>query len=238
MTSPLSGLTKLSRALIALAVLSGLPIALMAKVGAAALSAYPAPGTYTLGHIFKAPNVWVLEDSRWLPHSLARYTSDKVTLLSFFYTLCRDPEGCPTIWSTFEAVHDIIEKDKDLRGKVRLVFISLDPGIDTPASLEVFAHAYRDSRKTAPWHFLTTWSDRYLGAILSGFGQAAARDLDASGRASDTISHQVKYYLLDKDAWVREIYSSAFASPEVIANDMRTLLIESGDLHMPEKAIR
>lgn len=227
--------TKLGRALVALAVLVGLWLAPVASVGAAALSGYPEPGTYKLARIFKAPNVWVLEDSPWWPHSLARYTSDKVTLLSFFYTLCRDPEGCPVIWSTFEAVHERIEKDPALRGKVRLVFISLDPGVDTPASLEVFSHAYRDTKDIAPWYFLTTWSDRYLGAILGGFGQAAARDLDADGRPGETISHQVKFYLLDKKSWVREIYSSAFAAPEVIENDIRTLLMESGELPTAER---
>lgn len=238
MASSFPCLTTLGRALVALAAVVGLSLAPAAGVGAAALSHFPEPGTYKLAKIFKAPDEWVLEDSPWWPHGLSRYTSGKVTLLSFFYTLCRDPEGCPAVWSTFEAVHERIAKDPDLRGKVRLVFISLDPGVDTPHTLEVFSHAYRETMASAPWYFLTTWSDRYLGAILDGFGQAAARDLDASGQPSDTISHQVKFYLLDRNSWVREIYSSAFASPEVIENDMRTLLMESGELPGPEKPVR
>ncbi len=221
-----SCLLKLSRVL-AIATIMGLPSAVVANESAADVSPFPRPGTYELARIFKAPDNWVLEESSWWPHRLSSYTSGKITLLSFFYSTCRDPEGCPALWSMFESVHDLVNKDAKLHGKVRLVLISLDPRVDTPRNLQVFATARRDTQRTAPWHFLTTWSDWFLGSILDGFGQAAARDLDANGNPVTTISHQVKFYLMDRSSWVREIYSSAFVTPEIIANDIRTLLLEA-----------
>ncbi len=225
-----SCLLRLGRALMLLAAIFLFPSAVAARQSAADVSIFPAPGSYTLGRIFEAPDAWVLEHSPWLPRSLSHYTSGKVTLLSFFYSTCRDPQGCPVIWSTYETIHEIVKKNPELHGKVRLVFISLDPRTDTPQTLELFSIARKDSHNIAPWHFLTTWSDWFLANILDGFGQAAGRDLDINGNTTTTISHQVKFFLIDKDSWVREIYTSNFITPEVVENDIRTLLMEAGEL--------
>lgn len=231
-----SCLLKLSRALV-IAIMVGLPSAVVAQESAAVVSPFPRPGSYTLSRIFKAPNDWVLEESKWWPHRLSRYTSGKVTLLSFFYSTCRDPEGCPAIWSMFETVHEIVKEHRELNGKVRLVLVSLDPRLDTPSQLQIFALARSETQTIAPWHFLTTWSDGFLGSLLEGFGQSAGRDLDANGNPVTTISHQVKYFLIDSSSWVREIYSSAFATPEVVESDIRTLLMESGTLASTKQAL-
>lgn len=187
---------------------------------------YPGVGEYRLGRIFRTPNSWVVENSYWLPGRLNGYTEGNITLLSFFYSNCMDPQGCPAIWSTFESVHADVVANPELHGKVRLVMISLDPAVDTPETLEVFSAARRDTSEIAPWNFLTTWSKRALAGVLDRFGQAAGRDLDARGRPTATISHQVKFFLVDGDSWVREIYASRFAEPELIVRDIRTLLAE------------
>jgi len=206
-----------------------LPSAVLAKQGVT-VGSFPPAGSYVLQRIFKSPDGLVLEDSDRFAQPLSRYTNGKVTLLTFFYSLCRDPTGCPAIWSTYETLHDVIQKRPELHGKIRLVFVSLDPRLDTPERLQVFSIARRATHAIAPWHFLTTKSERFLGPILDGFGQSAARDLDANGNPVLTISHQVKFYLIDKRSWVREIYSSGFIDPDVVETDMRTLLMEAGDL--------
>lgn len=225
-----SCLLRLGRALVFVAAILLFPSAVAAKQSAADVSIFPAPGSYALARIFKAPDSWVLEHSPWLPLSLSSFTSGKVTLLSFFYSTCRDPTGCPAIWSTFETIHDVIKKKRELNGKVRLVLVSLDPGSDTPYRLEIFSKARKDTQNIAPWHFLTTWSDWFLSRILEEFGQSAGRDMDGDGNRLATISHQVKFYLIDKNSWVREIYTSNFITPEVVENDVRTLLMEAEEL--------
>jgi cytochrome oxidase Cu insertion factor (SCO1/SenC/PrrC family) len=188
--------------------------------------AYPGVGEYRLGRIFRTPGSWVVEYNYWLPRRLSGYTEGAITLLSFFYSNCMDPLGCPAIWSTFESVHADVVANAGLHGKVRLVMISLDPAVDTPETLEVFSAQRRETDAIAPWNFLTTWSDRFLAGILAAFSQAAGRDLDRQGNPTSTISHQVKFFLIDGESWVREIYASQYADPEVILADIRTLLAE------------
>ena len=55
----------------------------------------PAPGTYQLHPIMPAPAGTVLDlEGRRQP--LARFTRDKITVLSFIYTGCADARGCPS----------------------------------------------------------------------------------------------------------------------------------------------
>lgn len=197
-------------------------------------SPFPEPGSYQLYRIQKVPDAYVLEHSSWWPRSLSTYASGKVTLLSFFYATCRDPTGCPVIWSSFETIHAEILDDPKLHGKVRLVMISLDPSLDTPERLELFSFARRSTHEDAPWHFLTTWSESYLAPILKELGQAAGRELDAYGEPTQFITHQVKFFLIDESSWVREIYTSGFFSPEVALNDIKTLLLEEKKTGKPD----
>ncbi len=54
----------------------------------------PAPGTYTLHRIMRAPTGSVIgSDGR--RHRLGDVTTGKVTLLAFVYTACTDAWGCP-----------------------------------------------------------------------------------------------------------------------------------------------
>jgi cytochrome oxidase Cu insertion factor (SCO1/SenC/PrrC family) len=187
---------------------------------------YPDAGTYKLQKIQQVPSAWVLEDSVWLPRRLSSYTSGKITLFSFFYGACRDPQGCPAAWAAFQAVHDAVKSDPKLRNKVRLVFLSLDPKVDTPAMLSF----YNTSLNTpeAQWAFLTTWSEAYLAPILEQMYVPAAREQDESGKPTDVINHLLKVFLIDKNSWVREIYTTNFLNPDVILSDIRTLLQEEG----------
>jgi len=185
---------------------------------------YPKAGTYRLYKVQRAPDGWVIEDSAWSPRRLSSYTTGKITLFSFFYGLCRDPQGCPAAWDAFQKVHDAVKKDPKLHGKVRLVFLSLDPEVDTPQVLSY----YRSSLNTpeAPWSFLTTWSESYLAPILNDMYVPASRAFDDSGKPTDVINHMLKVFLIDKDAWVREVYTTAFLEPHVIMDDIRTILLD------------
>jgi len=217
-----------SRALVAqLAGCSALlAIVLASMVSGAAGASYPAPGTYKLHKIEEAASGWVLENSTWMPRRLSSYLKGQITLFSFFYSTCTDPAGCPVAWSAFEDVYQRVQSDPSLRGRVRLVFLSLDPRVDTPERLSVFADNRRATQKTVPWNFLTTWSESYLEPILKGMGQSAGREVDEAGMPTAVINHMLKVYLVDEEGWVREIYTTAFLQPDVLMNDIRTLVME------------
>lgn len=182
----------------------------------------PAPGTYALHAIMRAPDGEVLDvDGR--PHRLARFTTGKITLLSFVYTACVDAWGCPLAYRVFDTVGDAVERSPALRERVRLVTLSFDPGHDTPAAMRHYAGD--QASRGIEWRFLTTRSGRALLPLLEGFGQdvrAAAGD-DAGPRR---LAHVLKVFLIDPRGVVREIYSTAYLYPEVVLGDIETLRLE------------
>lgn len=185
----------------------------------------PAPGSYALPVIQDAANGWVLEGN-WLPRRLSGYTHGAITLLSFVYTYCTDPLGCPLAYATFDTVKRQVLVDATLRGRVRLVSLSFDPGNDTPGAMQAYGGANAKD-KQVPWFFLTTYSTYFLAPILYDFGQDVEIELDASGAPTRARAHMLKVFLLDARGRVREIYSAAFLHPQVIVNDIKTLALEA-----------
>jgi protein SCO1/2 len=190
-----------------------------------------APGSYTLQRIQPAGNGWVLDGS-FVPRRLSSYTHGAITLLSFVYTYCTDPAGCPLAYNTFVQVRDRISKDPALHGKVRLVSLSFDPANDTPEAMTRYGGRYA-ADPTLPWRFLTTYSLRFLLPILEDFGQDVELDRDAGGAPMRTYTHMLKVFLIDPQGNVREIYSTAFLNPNVIFNDIKTLALEANRAKTP-----
>ena len=184
-----------------------------------------APGSYALPAIQPAGDGWVLEGN-WLPRRLSSYTHGAVTLLSFVYTYCSDPTGCPLAYATFQDLRTRVVADPALSGRVRFVSLSFDPSNDTPDAMVRYGGEYAHSTQL-PWHFLTTYSTRFLRPILEAYGQDVEVELDADGSATRVMTHLLKVFLLDEAGQVREIYSSAFLHPEVMFNDIKTLVLEA-----------
>lgn len=184
----------------------------------------PPPGSYQLPVIQPAANGWVL-DGNWLPRRLSAYTRGALTMLSFVYTYCTDPVGCPLAYETFAGLRRRVLADPLLRKQVRLVSLSFDPTHDTPQEMLHYGGQHARS-KELPWAFLTTYSVNFLKPILDGFGQDVEVELDAAGRANRTFTHMLKVFLIDEQAQVREIYSAAFLQPDVMMADLRTLALE------------
>lgn len=185
-------------------------------------SIYPAPGTYVLQRIMRFPD-WPVVDSAGNDARLQGVTRNAITLLAFFYAACRDPNGCPVAWSTFEQVYADGGKDAALAGRLRLVFVSLDPELDKPAAMNVLEAPYR-GQGGLPWRFFTSRSLTGLSPLLERVGQDVSIEVDASGQRA--VNHMLKVFLIDRDGWVREIYTTAFLKPEVVENDIRTLVME------------
>jgi cytochrome oxidase Cu insertion factor (SCO1/SenC/PrrC family) len=183
----------------------------------------PAAGSYTLHAIMRAPNGPVLDtEGRRLP--LSRFTAGKITLLSFIYTSCADARGCPLASQILHTVRHRVSEDADLRDHVRLVSLSFDPARDTPAVMRHYAAAAPPNG--VEWAFLTTERPRALVPLLDGFGQDVRIEVDAHGRPAGPLAHVLKVFLLDEQAVVREIYTTAYLYPEVIMNDIKTLRLE------------
>jgi cytochrome oxidase Cu insertion factor (SCO1/SenC/PrrC family) len=188
----------------------------------------PAVGTYELQYIMRAADGAVL-DIEGATQRLDRYTGGKVTLLSFIYSSCADPDGCPYAYTVFHNLKNRLERDPRLHNQVRLVSLSFDPKRDTPQMLKLYAgdHALPDQPVT--WDFLTTDSLATLLPLLNDFGQDVFIDLDRETQQPvGTYSHVLKIFLIDRDHTVREIYTTAYLHPDMVYNDIITLLQEQG----------
>jgi cytochrome oxidase Cu insertion factor (SCO1/SenC/PrrC family) len=185
----------------------------------------PAPGSYHLPRLFAAPDGEVLapDGRRW---RLAEVLSGRLSVVSFIYTYCRDPIGCPMAWRVLDEVHAGLLADTALARRSQLVTISFDPSNDTPQQMRLFGgERIADSRLR--WWFLTTASVRRLMPLLEGFGQDVSVELDARGNPTRTLNHMLKVFAVDARRQVREVYSVPTLAPQAVLNDLRTLALEA-----------
>jgi protein SCO1 len=198
-----------------------------AEAAPPAIANLPAPGAYVLQRIQRTPDAMLIgADGR--PAPLSAYARGAVTALAFFYAQCPDPTGCPVAWSTFESARDAAEADPLLKGRLRLLFVTLDPERDTPAVMRLL-QAGEKGAGAVPWEFLTAANREELAPLLRAMGQEIAFEADEKGRRTGAIDHMLKVFLIDPEGWVREIYSTAFLSPEALLNDARTLALAFPD---------
>ena len=184
----------------------------------------PAPGTYRLPVIMRAPDGRVL-DLEGRPAPLSRFTTGKITLLGFVYTSCTDAHGCPLAYSVFHAVRERLQRTPALRDGVRLVTLSFDPATDTPETMRRYASGV--DRRGVEWAFLTTRSSRDLAPLLDGFGQDVQVEVGRADKGGRQLAHVLKVFLLDRRGAIREIYTTSYLFRDVVLNDIETLRRES-----------
>jgi cytochrome oxidase Cu insertion factor (SCO1/SenC/PrrC family) len=183
----------------------------------------PAPGTYQLQKIQPTGDAELLDSAGRVRH-LAEFTHGKVTLLTFFYTSCTDPLGCPFGYVTLSQLGARVRADSSLASTVRFVNVSLDPANDTPAVIRRYA-AQLAPDQSFEWSFLTARSVARLLPVLADFGQDVSVETDPQGHATRVLHHMLKVFLIDPRGMVREIYSLAYLQPEVMLSDLRTLAL-------------
>ena len=208
------------RSRLALALASGLAFAAGAETGR--LPA-PAPGSYALPPLGAAADGPVLQ-ADGAGTTLHALFADKVVLLAFVYTSCSDSEGCPLATASLLRVGRLLEGDAAARARLRVLSLSFDPQHDTPARLREMEPGL--SQSGLDWRFLTTASRAALDPILAGYGQALVRERDAEGRETGAIAHVLRVFLIDPAGRIRNVYSSSFLEPELLAADVRSLLLE------------
>lgn len=183
-------------------------------------------GTYTLQRIQTCPDA-MLADASARRVRLRALTTGKITLLSFFYTYCTDPWGCPFAYATLTGLRGSLLADPALARRVRFVNISFDPVNDNPETLRLYAgKLHADSR--LEWRFTTAASMGKLLPLLDAFGQDVAVVTDTQGRPTRVRNHMLKMFLIDPQGMVREIYSLNYLHQPVLMNDIRTLAMEAG----------
>jgi cytochrome c peroxidase len=183
----------------------------------------PAPGSYTLPTIKSVADHPVL-DAEGQATSLFALKQDRIAVVAFIYTTCADAVGCPLSQAVLQRVDRELAVDPELARQVMLITISFDPERDTPARMKVVSGFYQPQ---TDWRFVTTRNDAELQPLLTDFGQPVGKLWFSDGQWSGLFRHVLKVFLLDADNHVRNIYSVGFLNPQLVLNDLRTVLLAS-----------
>jgi cytochrome c peroxidase len=180
----------------------------------------PVPGSYELPAVKRVAG-FVLKDSTGRAVDTARVTAGKVAVVSFIYTACPERLGCPLASLAYRDLQGRL-KDEGLYRDVVLLSISFDPGRDSPAQLAKYARVY--GADPAFWRFMTAPSSRVLEEMLESYGQDRAPVYDSRGRFTGRYSHVLKVFLVDRAGDIRNVYSAGFLVPDLVVNDIKTVL--------------
>ena len=183
----------------------------------------PQPGSYDLPVIQMAVDGPVI-DTDGKSHRLFDYMGRTFVLLSFVYTSCTDAKGCPLATHVLRQVASYIEAHAGIAEHLRIVTLSFDPDRDTPEVMRQYAG--EDGQRYM--RFLTTSSAANLQPILDGYGQYIVPERNEDGWFTGFYSHILKVFLIDPDRQVRNIYSVSYLYPQIIINDVKTLIMERG----------
>jgi cytochrome c peroxidase len=185
----------------------------------------PEPGSYQLPPLAFAADGVVL-DSEGNPRHLHDLFEGHVVLLAFIYSSCSDINGCPLATSVMHSLFKTMQTDPLLRGKLRLLSLSFDPGRDTPNRLRLYENGVVGSETTDMWQFLTTASTSELAPILKAYDQAVQPEFGPDGEQSGAFSHVLRVVLIDQHQRIRNIYSASFLHQDLVLSDVHTILLE------------
>jgi protein SCO1/2 len=135
------------------------------------------------------------------------------TLFTFTSSRCAPPNSCPLADGTLSKIQAAVAADAGLRGRVRLVTVSIDPAYDTPDVLA--AEAARLKADPAVWTFLT--GDR---PTVDRF--AAAMGVQVHPTADDApTAHDPCTVLVGADGRITAIYAGRDWTVEGVLEALR-----------------
>lgn len=189
----------------------------------------PPPGSYRLPPIDDvADHPLVGSDGRRT--TLYALTRGRVAVVAFVYTTCADATGCPVSLGVLHRLDGAVAADPGLRDRVVLVSLSFDPERDTPPRLAA-ARGLHEPRTR--WPFATAPDAAALAPLLADFGQPVAKLRFPDGSWTGLYRHVLKVFLLDARHRVRNVYSTGFLHPQLILNDIRTVLLDGSGRDAP-----
>jgi protein SCO1/2 len=143
----------------------------------------------------------------------------KVTMLYFGYTFC--PDICPT---TLSNVAQILKGLGDEAGKVRVLFVTVDPDRDTPKVLNQYTDAF------APQFDGLIGTPDELAALARRYRIAYSVKPDVDP-AKYEVSHSPAIYVFDKQGKARLLIGNlGVGKPDLkgIGADLRRLIGDNG----------
>jgi protein SCO1 len=115
----------------------------------------------------------------------------KAIALTFIYIRCPLPEFCPFVSKNFAAAARQLRDDPQLRSKVELLSVTIDPDNDTPDSLRAYRDTFvqHDAEAARMWR-LATGSRDEIRSMTEFFGLQARPQ-------SGQITHALRTVVID-----------------------------------------
>jgi protein SCO1/2 len=153
-------------------------------------------------------------DQNGVPRTLASFQGSPL-VITFIYTQCPLPDFCPLMDRHFASIQRMAEDDPSL-GNVRLLSVSFDPVVDTPAVLK--AHARELDADEARWTFVTGDRDE-VDQFGARFGLTVSRALNDPR----DIAHNLRTAIVDAGGKLVKVYTGNEWTPAQIVADLKKL---------------
>jgi protein SCO1/2 len=177
------------------------------------LLAGESPPPNRLAVIRTAPD-FALVDADGGKTTLKQYRG-KVVLVSFIFTTCNG--SCPATTHRMAKVQSELARHAELKDRVQLISITLDPERDTPGKLGDYMHLYE--LDPVRWCFLTGPKDA-VHKTIADWG------MWVKPAANGQLDHPSRVFLVDPQGRVREVYNLDFLRTAWAVEDVRLLLQE------------
>jgi protein SCO1/2 len=139
----------------------------------------------------------------------------RVLVVTFVYTRCPLPNFCPLIDRQFAAAAAAVRAADDLRGRVQLLSVTIDPEHDTPRVLA--AHAARLGADPHGWAFLTGTPDDIAG-FAEQFGVSVIRE----GEDPAGLVHNLRTAIVDADGRLVKVLGGSDWTPAELLAEIRS----------------
>jgi protein SCO1/2 len=153
---------------------------------------------------------FALTDAAGAPHTLGDYRG-KVVVVFFGYTHC--PDVCPTTLAQLAQARRLLGADG---GRVQVLFVTLDPGRDTPPLLARYVQAFD------PGFIALTGTEQQIEAAAREF-KVFFQKVAGPTPDSYTLDHSSGSFVFDPQGHVR-LYLRDGATADQIVPDLRHLL--------------
>lgn len=132
----------------------------------------------------------------------------------FGFTQC--PDVCPTTLTEMTRVKQLLGNDG---GRLQVIFITVDPGRDTPQVLEAYM------RNFDPQHLALLPSEHQLAEVTKEF-RIYFKKVEGKTPTAYSMDHSAGTYIFDARGRAR-LYARYGLKPEELVSDVRTLLREA-----------
>ena len=140
----------------------------------------------------------------------------EAVVVTFIYTNCPMPEFCPLMDKHFQQLQAKLKENGNIL-RTRLLSVSFDPAVDTPAVMKTHADALGADKRL--WSFVTGDRDE-IDKWASGFGVSISR---ATNDPRD-ITHNLRTAIIDRQGNLVQVYTGNDWTPEQVLADVRVMI--------------